>query len=294
MSSNTVSQNPMITLRDFVRLIVHTGHLISYRLVGEPGTAKSSTLKMIRAELGEDYEYAYIDCPTLGDGDLGMNVPDRETRLLEFMASRLLHTHSGKPVVVMLDEYLKVDKMAKKMFSRLILEHAIGDITLPAGSIVYCTSNLSGDGLGDTAQAHENNRVTEVELAKPTYKDLLPYAVNAGWSAVTLTLLQMQPRLLESYRSISARQLEENPYIFNPLKPQKSFVTPRSIEKADHILKMRKVLGWDLTLAALIGTVGAAAAELFAAFAQMEKGLLPIPEIIKNPLGVTSANHFVS
>jgi hypothetical protein len=282
-----------ITFRNFVRiydvarLIATIGDKITVVVRGEPGIGKSALLKLLlkllRMRFGDEYEGVYLDCPTVGDGDLGMNIPDRETKRLEFMVSSLLKLHTGKKIVLMLDEYLKVNKLMKTIFTRLVQERAIGDVTLPEGSIVFATSNLSSDGVGDNTQFHEGNRVLFVEMAKPTVPEMLSYAVNNGWTSLTRTLLQMKPQLLQSYRSISEQQLSENPYIFNPSSPNVTFVSPRSIEKADIVLRERQTLGDDLTKAALAGVIGAAAAELYATFMLMEKDLIPIPDIVRNP-----------
>jgi len=272
-----------VRINDVARLIATIGDRITVVVRGEPGCGKSSILKLLRKRFGDEYEYVYLDCPTIGDGDLGMNIPDHTMKQLVFMVSGMLKLHTGKKIVLMLDEYLKVNKLMKTIFTRLILEQAIGDKQLPEGSIVFATSNLSSDGVGDTTQFHEGNRVMIVEMAKPTVPELLTYAVNNGWSSLTRTLLQMKPMLLQSYRSISDQQLKENPYIFNPSSPVVTFVSPRSLEKADHVIKNRNALGDDLTKAALAGVVGQAAAELFATFIMMEKDLIPIADIVRNP-----------
>ena len=276
-----------VRINDVARLIGTIGSQVTVVVRGEPGCGKSSILKLLHKRFGDEYEYVYLDCPTIGDGDLGMNIPVHETKQLEFYVSGLLKLHKGKKIVLMLDEWLKTSKMMKIIFTRLILERAIGDVLLPAGSIVFATSNLSSDGVGDTAQFHEGNRVMFVEMAKPSTGEWLGWAVNSGISVLTRTLVQMKPMLMQSYRSISAQQLKENPYIFNPTTGAVTFVSPRSLEKADVVVRNRTVLGEDLTKAALAGVVGEAAAELFATYFLMEKDLIPIADILKNPETIT-------
>jgi hypothetical protein len=45
-------------------------------------------------------------------------------------------------------------------------------------------------------------------------------------------------------------------YIYHPQHNNRAFVSPRSLEKAGNIVAQRKTLGDDLTMLALIGTVG--------------------------------------
>jgi hypothetical protein len=199
--------------------------------------------------------------------------------------SKRLRLREGKPVIIMLDEYLKVNKLMKTLFTRLILEREIGDVKLPEGSIVFATSNNSSDGVSDSALAHEGNRVMFVDMLKPDSQIWSGWASNNGVSKITRTLVTAKPMLLHSYKTLSPEKLNENPYIFNPTKPEQSvtFVSPRSLHKADYVIQKRDLLGADLTKAALTGLVGEPAAELFAAFIMMEKDLIPFADVIADP-----------
>ena len=57
----------------------------------------------------------------------------------------------------------------------------------------------------------------------------------------------------------------------------------REIAAADAIIKAKAILGDDVTAAALCGTLGQAAGTSMAAFLQMEKDIIPVQDIIKNP-----------
>lgn len=278
-----VKSHQLVSISEVARLIATVGDEVTTVVVGEPGTGKTSILDLLRLRYGDEYEYVYLDCPTLGDGDLHMLIPNRDTHMLESYISALLKFDSGKPVIIMLDEFLKVNKLMKVLFTRLMLERAVGSHVAPKGSKIFATSNLASDGVNDTIEAHVGNRVMMVEMAKPNHKEWLAWAVGAGISALTRAVVAMKPALLQSYRSLSANALKENPYIFNPTVPCISFVTPRSLAKADVVVRNRKVLGEELTRAALAGVVGQPAAELFATFFLLEKDMLPIADILKAP-----------
>jgi hypothetical protein len=287
---NVASHVPFVSINDCARLIRTVGHDITVIIESEPGCGKSSILRMLREQMGDDYEYVYLDCPTLGDGDLGMNIPDRDTKTLEFFVSALLKLDSGKPLVIMLDEYLKCDKLLKKMFTRLMLEREIGDRALPAGSLVFATSNNRSDGVNDTIEAHVGNRVMRVKMAKPNHITWGTYATNKGLVPLLRAWVAFEKKALVSYLQLSAEDLRDNPYIFNPAKPdQVSFVSPRSLEKSDVVIRNRTLLGDDLTLAALAGTLGESAAQSLMTFALLEKDLVPIPVILKDPMGAPLA-----
>jgi len=287
---NVASSVPFVSINDTARLIRTVGQDITVIVESEPGCGKSSILRMMREQLGDGYEYVYLDCPTLGDGDLGMNIPDRETKQLEFFVSALLKLDTGKPLVIMLDEYLKCDKLLKKMFTRLMLEREIGDRALPAGSIVFATSNNRSDGVNDTIEAHVGNRVMRVKMAKPNHLTWGVYATNKGLSQILRAWVAFERKCLASYMQLTADELRDNPYIFNPTKPdQVSFVSPRSLEKCDVVIRNRTLLGDDLTLAALAGTLGESAANALMTFSLLEKDLIPIPTILKDPMGAPLA-----
>jgi len=273
----------MISINDAPKLIATMGENITVILEGEPGIGKSSVLPILHELMGKDkYHAVYVDCPVVGDGDLVMRVPNRETGRLETYLSDLF-PQDGKPYIIMLDEFLKVNKLMKTMFTRLMLERVLGDYPLPDGSIVFATSNLRTDGVGDTIEGHVGNRVMRVPVRKANHKEYLNWLTNNGASTVLRALVSIKPSLCASYVGMTPDRLNDNPYIYNPTSGNNTYASPRSMFKADSIIKQAKVLGERLTRIALIGTVGEAAAELFNAFIMMEKDLTPIEMILKDP-----------
>jgi hypothetical protein len=290
---SVVNFDHFVSLKDAARSISLLGDSVSFILEGEPGIGKSSVLKLL-AEMHDDkwrkpgdfyatdaYEYVYLDCPTLGEGSLAMDIPDRDTKMLEVYTASRLKLSSGKPVIIMLDEYLKVPKLLKVLFTRLILERAIGDETLPSNSKVFGTSNLSSDSVNDTIEAHVGNRITRVKVAKPTAKQWNLWATDNGISALVRAWVDMNPKCMASYLEDGE---SDNPYIFNPRRAGAvSFVTPRSLDKANSILNKKSMLGEKLTRALLCGTVGTAAGESMMTFAEMEKDIILYADIVKSP-----------
>lgn len=287
MTTNFATNIAPLTINECARLIRTVGEHVTVYIESEPGCGKSSILKVLAEQMGDAYEYVYLDCPTLGDGDLGMNIPNRETGQLEFFVSSLLKLDAGKPVVIMADEVAKMSNLLKVIITRLFLERAIGDRVLPAGSIVFATSNHGSDGVGDTLQAHIGNRIMRVEMAKPDHKSWCAWAGEHGVSALTRAWVTMKPKALHSYRHITAEELRDNEFIFNPSRPATTFVSPRSLEKADVVVRNRDILGDTVTKTALAGVVGAAAAESMAMFFKLEKDLLSVPAILRDPEGIT-------
>jgi hypothetical protein len=254
-------------------------------IVSEPGVGKTSILKNMRAAMGDKYDYIYVDCPAKDYMDIAATIPNHDTKALEQYVGSLFKLNSNKPKVIMLDEAFKVPKMMGVLFTRLMLERMVGDTELPLGSIVFGTSNNGSDGVGDFVQAHQGNRICLVRMEKP---DARRWNIWAGENGVSVTLrsfVAMNPRCLASYMDGGQ---ENNEFIFNPTKAGQgvSFVSPRSLYKANRIVTNREVLGSQVADVLLAGTIGLAAAKALSVFMEMESQVIKTKDVIANPEGV--------
>lgn len=288
-----------LSLNEFANLIKTVGEHTTVIGQGEPGIGKSAMLKSIAKELPE-YETAYIDCTLLDLGDFALpyteatsikTTDDNPLKVTKFAPNARFKFQSDKPVIVMLDEIGKAMKAVKNVLLTLMLEKRIGDVHLPDGSIVFGTTNLSTDNVGDSLEAHARNRVCFVTVKKPHAGFNVDGSIDKdSWGAWALdneiapeiiAWVKENPQVLESYTDPVQR---DNQYIFNPTRAgQSAFVTPRSLEKASHIAKRRAVLGDDVTIAALSGTIGEAAARDMQAFFTVVDKLPTWESIIKHP-----------
>ena len=280
MANKTINFNTPVDLKDVPGLIATIGHHRTILLRGEPGIGKSTVLKMLQKDLGNEYDYIYVDCPVMDVSDIVMRIPDHETKTLQSYVSELFKLKSDKPKMIMLDEVTKANKLLQVIFTRLMLERTVGDTALPAGSIVFATGNNVSDGVGDTLSAHVINRLCIVNVRKPDAARWNLWATDNSISRIIRSWVAMNPNSLASY--LDGGQ-EENPYIFNPARPVTSFVTPRSLVGADEVVKNRDKLGNYVTQAALAGLCGAAFADAIAAFMSMEKELISVKDILANP-----------
>ena len=283
MNNNTIEFNNPVTINEAYKLLRANGDKITYLFRGEPGIGKSTLHSRAKQELGDaEWDHIYLDWSSIDMGDLFIRAPNRDTGELEFFPSSLLNPKSGKKKFIMIDEIGKGDKLLLKLAMRLVLEHQWGDYKLPEGSVVFGTTNNPSDNVGDFLHAHGTNRVTLVNIEKPTEKVWLPWASDNGISPIIRAWVAMNPRCLASY--LDGGQ-DENPYIFNPRKRGSvgSFVSPRSLAKAHHVVSSRDDVGDKLTQAALAGTIGAAAAESMAAFMSLAKELVSIKQVLADP-----------
>jgi hypothetical protein len=275
--------NATVTINELRKVIPLIGSEITPIIVSEPGCGKTSILTMMEADHGDKYDYIYVDCPVKDMSDVGMTIPNHGSKSLEYYVSSLFKLDSPKPKVILLDEFMKAPKLLQVIFTRLMLERMVGDVPLPSGSIVFGTSNNASDGVGDTMLAHAGNRVCIMEMSKPSVNDWLEWASAKGISRVVRAFVALFPRTLASYRDGNQ---DDNPYVFNPKKTQLSFCSPRSLAKCDVIVRNRDTLGENATMVALAGTIGLAGAGDMSAFLSLEKTLMDVKDIVKDPEGV--------
>jgi hypothetical protein len=274
---------PTVTINELRKLIPIVGKELTVVITSEPGCGKTSLLKMIELDLGNAYQYIYVDCPVKDMSDIGMTIPNHATKTLEYYVSSLFCLDDPRPKVILLDEFMKSPKLLQVIFTRLMLERMVGDVPLPSGSIIFATSNNASDNVGDSMLAHAGNRVCKVEMAKPNATEWLHWASENNISRVVRAFVALFPRTLASYRDGNQ---DDNPYIFKPSMTTLSFCSPRSLAKCDVIVKHRDILGENATMVSLGGTIGQSASADMSAFLSLEKTLIDVKDIIKNPDGI--------
>jgi len=285
--ASVINFGQSVSLNEFAQGIGTVGKNVTIIGQGEPGIGKSSMLKVL-AQQYPDYEIAYIDCTLLDLGDFALpytEVVDNEltsvNKVTKFAPNARFKMHMGKPVIVMLDEIGKAMKAVKNVLLTLMLEQRIGDHHLPEGSIVFGTTNLLSDGVGDMLEAHARNRVALVTVRKPDHDEWIDWAIGNNVAPEIIAWVKQFPHALSSYTDPSQK---DNPYIFNPTRAgMGAVVTPRSLEKASHIAKQRDKLGDALTISLLTGTIGESASRDMQAFFTVVDKLPTWDQIIAGP-----------
>lgn len=255
---------------------------IRVHVEGEPGIGKSSLLKSVAARSGIT-RYAYIDVPNLDLGDTAMPVLKHDTKTTGYYPNERFQLHHGEPVAIMLDEFSKGAEPVKNMLHPLLesVNPRFGDIPLPPGSIVFSSGNLSGDGVGDGRKAHTVGRQTTVCMRKPDAKSWIHnFAVNADIDGSIIAWVDRTPHTMASYLDDGQ---EDNHYIFNPRRPVKAYVSPRSLERASSIVRRRRLMSENTLTCALIGTIGEQGARDLGAYIAFQNDLPAWKEIIDNP-----------
>jgi len=282
MKQGTVNFNNPISIQEALRLIVTNGSAKTYYFQGEPGIGKSSLHHMAREVYGDsEWDHIYLDWSLVDYGEIVMRAPDRDTKELELFISSLLKPKSKKKKLIMIDELDKGEPLMQKLGTRLMLDHVVGDYELPEGSITFATGNLSTDGVGKTILAHTSNRITTMNIRKPTVDEWLAWATNKGIAAEIRAFVKMTPSVMASY--LDGATPEDNPHIFFPVQRNKQFCSPRSLALCNPDVINRDKLGLQLTHAALAGTIGLKSAELMSAVLALRDEIVTTDDVIADP-----------
>lgn len=278
-----------ISLMEAADLIMAVGNDTTVHLVGEPGIGKTAMFETVVARTG--FKGVYIDTPNTELGDIGIPMPNHETKTTTLYPNEHWGFHTGEPLVVFIDEFTKPSSQAvQNMLHPLLNERRIGGFKLNPDSIVITAGNNATDGVGDVLKAHSLNRITVAPVKKP----------HAGWNAdntvdpdswgawamnndvapEVLAWVKAYPHCLASYRDPSQA---DNAYIFQPKHPQRSFVSPRSLVRASKIVAQREALTRNALLTSLAGTIGDSAAADMTAYIDVADTLPSWAEVIANP-----------
>ena len=273
-----------VTLDQAVKMIATMGHKRTILVQGHIGTGKSSMLKTLEA-MFPTHTGIYFDGTTKDLGDLALPYiagVNSDSVSFRTVPHEELGLHESKPVIIMLDEYGKANPAVKQGLTAFMLERKMGNLRLHPDSIVFATTNLGGEGVGDLLVAHQRNRITVVTLKKPDHMDWIEWGINNGIDHTLLGWVKDNPHVFQSFEDVS--NPDDNPVIFHPRSQRAAFVTPRSLEAASDWLKVRDSLDDVSLTAALMGTVGDRAAMDLMAFVRLAEDLPSLESIKKDPL----------
>jgi hypothetical protein len=279
---SNAQQMYQLNLDQITALIKATGHKRTTLVQGHMGTGKSSLLGALGKELPA-HTMCYFDCTTKDLGDITLpNIQSADGQgYVTYATNEELGAHIRKPIVLMIDEYGKANPSVKLALLRLMLERKIGSYELHPDSIIFATTNLGAEGVGDLLPPHARNRITVVTARKPSNMEWIEWGINNTVDHTLLGWCKDNPQLFHSFEDV--QDPTENPYIYHPRAQQTAFVTPRSLEAASDILKERDLFD-DMTLTgALMGTIGDRGAMDLMAFVKLADQLPSLDSIKNSP-----------
>ena len=273
--------NQVLNINQCASLIAAVGQQVTVLIQGHSGSGKSSIVSAVGQSFPA-HRQMVIDCTLLDVGDVQIPAVDHDSKTSTFYPNDIFGTDSNQPVIVMLDEFGKASRPVQNALLPLMLERRIGRYALPSGSIVFGTTNLGAEGVGDTMQMHARNRISVVEMRKPTSEEWLVWAGDNEVDAAVMAWAHETPQIFQSFGDVTAPS--DNPYIFHPREQRKAFVTPRSLYLASEIVKKRDVIRDDFAVQmGIAGTLGIRAAADLMAFVVLADDLPRRQSIIDSP-----------
>jgi hypothetical protein len=271
-----------LNLDQIEAFIAATGHKRTSLVQGHMGTGKSSLLSALAKRL-PTHTPCYFDCTTKDLGDITLpNIATADGQgYVTYATNEELGAHIKAPIILMIDEYGKANPSVKLALLRLMLERKIGSYTLHPDSIIFATTNLGAEGVGDLLPPHARNRITVITARKPSNMEWIEWGINNGVDHTLLGWCKDNPQLFLSFEDV--RDPDDNPYIFHPKAQRAAFVTPRSLEAASDILKERHLFDDQTLTGTLMGTIGDRAAMDLMAFVKMADQLPSLQSIKDDP-----------
>jgi hypothetical protein len=280
-----------VTLSTATRMVADFGTTNTFILLSSPGVGKSSMLDTL-AEKYPEHDAIYVDCPTFDQPDVGMAIPNQEEKKLEFFINetfKLSGKGAKRPKLIMLDELLKCRGTVGLAFTRLMLNHNLLGQDLPEGSVVFCTSNEVGDGVGDRLEGHKVNRVTILHILseQDRWEDwALKNNINPMLIAWTRENAYVFGDGTATGDQGDAKVKECKQFVFNANAPGQSFASPRSIAKCSPFVDKLSEYDRNDMLALLAGTVGTPAALSMFGFFNLMAKVVSFDRIVADPAGV--------
>jgi energy-coupling factor transporter ATP-binding protein EcfA2 len=282
---NNAQQMYALNLEQITTAIRNGGNKRTILIQGHMGTGKSSLLKTLAAEL-PNHTPCYFDCTTKDLGDI--SIPklatlsdDVGSDYVSYATNEELGVHLNKPIILMVDEYGKANPAVKNSMLRLMLERKIGAYELHPDSVVFATTNLGAEGVGDLLPPHARNRMTVITARKPDHMEWIEWGINNGVDHTLLGWCKDNPHLFYGFEDV--KNPDDNPYIYHPKQQRAAFVTPRSLEAASDWLKVRDSFDDQTLVGLLMGTIGDRGAMDLMAFVKLADQLPSMESIKQDP-----------
>ena len=272
-----------LTLKEVAELILNVGETVTVLVEGHMGSGKSTLLQVL-SQMRPDAYPCYFDCTTADVGDL--SGPKYSTvngiEVLSFVPNENLGMHLDKPVILMFDEFAKGPLPVQRASRRIMLERKNGMHALPKGSIVFATTNLGLEGVGDILPAHARNAICVVRMGKGAPMTWIEdYAIPNNLHSVVIGTALEYPTMFESFEDVE--DPNSNPYIFHPKQARAAFVTLRSLRMASDIMYATERMPSHVRMQALAGVVGEAAAAAIMTLSTLNDDLPVWERLIAEP-----------
>lgn len=293
--------NQYLSSSQVINLIAAVGHKRTVIVEGENGIGKTALFHQLKRmpKFANHIAVDPIDCTQLSDGSVWMPDLDRDNGVSRELPNERFGVskfnqrgvNGSKSIIAFLDEIAKAPQFIKNVLAPIVYEQRVGNYHFVEGSVIFCATNLSVEGLGDSIQAHLRNRLVFVKMRKPTADEWVKWATDAGINPMVIAFVSNEPRVMASFLDYEKGgayegkdMSKDNGFVFNPKSTQQAYATPRSLAAAGDILDEGLGVLDDTTIEqALIGTVGYTTAESLASFVRFGREICDYARVIKDP-----------
>lgn len=275
-------------------LICATGQRVTYCLRGPIGSGKTALRDMFternaKTASGLEYQaHIYFDCNTKDVGDVSVPMVTQITESeggVHIVRSALheeLGLHFDGPITVCIDEIGKALPPVRNQLTRLCNERKLGNGVMHPESIVFATTNLAGENVGDSFLDHQLDRINFIPFRKPNNIEWITWGINHNINDHVLGFAKDKPELFQTFTDV--KDPDDNPYIHHPQAVNReAFWTPRSGARGAFIVDQRNLITDRELQAALAGEWGAPAAADFMASLHLRDKMPSMDEIADNP-----------
>lgn len=270
---------------ELVRAIATLGSDITFVVEGHIGSSKSAMLADLALMKKDTHRPVYIDMTQIADsGDFQIPAVDHKTKTSSFYPNESLGLHLDQPMIIMLDEFGKANQQIRNAVLPVLNERRWGNRYFHKDTIVFATTNIGAEAVGDLLKPHERNRVTFVRMKKPDAEEFLRYGAEHNLHPLVATWVYENPHCFASFEDVEPAA---NKYIYHPKEFRPAFVTHRSLMRASVILHKAEGFSDDALFHMLAGTVGAPAASDILALKRLQGELPSRDDIVKNPKKAT-------
>lgn len=267
---------------DLIDSIVALGHEITIIVEGHIGSSKSSLINDIAKRL-PSHKPVYFDVASIADaGDFQLPAVDHEARTSSFYPNESFGLHLDQPMIILFDEIGKAtNQSVLNAILPAINERRWGNRPFHRDTIVFATTNLGSESVGDLIKPHARNRVTFAKMEKPTASEYIAYGQNHDLHPIIAAWVDRNPHCFASFEDVP--NPDDNEFIYHPKVFRPAFVTHRSVTRASVIMHRRDQMTDEALTHLLCGTVGAPAAMGIMTLARLADQLPTRQEIIANP-----------
>lgn len=282
-----------LSLAQTTNLIAALGTKRTILVRGPMGSGKSSMLKTLKGHMFPQFANhtaVYFDCTTKMPGDLSLpRLASIDSQgYVTFVPHEELGLHLNNPLLLMIDELGKADPGVMKAMLRLMLERVgPGGISLHEDSVVFATTNMAAEGLGDLIPAHARNRIVIVNSRTSTAQEWVEdFARNNGIHPAVMGWVIETPQVFADFDEV--KDPKDNMHIFHPKVQRESFCTGRSIHAASDVLNQAEdhpdLIDHQTLVAALTGTIGPDSASELLVHYKLSKDMPSVASIKADPM----------